>query len=467
MARSSWRTSSLHIFLALFAYLTAAGPLYPQAAIGHDASAQAPSAAQESERPSQSISVNPTATDSEIGERLKRILISTRWFNQPSVEVRDGVVTLEGTTSTQEHRHWAGELASKTEGTVAVVNRIDVNTDVGSTFELAGKELSSLAREAARTWPLVLVALVIIAITWLIARLVGAVASRFFATRIQSPLLLAVVSRLFAIPVFLLGVYFLLQVVGLTRLAITVLGGTGLAGIVIGFAFRDIAENFLSSLLLSVRNPFSRGDLIEVAGYKGVVQNLNTRSTVLLTLEGNLVQIPNATVYKGAITNFSANASRRAEFVVGIGYDSSTAKAQSLIRAVLERHSAVLRDPEPLVLVDELGAATVNLKVRYWFDSGTYAPDKINSALMRISKTVLLESGIELPDPAREVVFPRGVPIKQIERPRRSQADPQVSLPVKEEAKDVTASEGNLSNECPDLEPKAGVPEAAENLLNS
>ena len=213
---------------------------------------------------------------------------------------------------------------------------------------------------------------------------------------------------------FLLGVYFVLQVAGLTRLALTVLGGTGLIGIIIGFAFRDIAENFLASLLLSVRNPFRSGDLVEVAGHTGIVQNLNTRSTILLTLDGSHVQIPNATVYKSTIENFSSNPNRRANFTVGIGYDSSAAKAQKLISEVLRAHPAVLDAPEPLVLVEELGAATVNLRVNYWFDSGTHSPAKINSALLRQTKNVLLESGIELPDPAREVVFPRGVPVTML-----------------------------------------------------
>ena len=112
-----------------------------------------------------------------------------------------------------------------------------------------------------------------------------------------------------------------------------------------------------------MRNPFQSGDLIEVAGHTGVVQSMNTRSSVLLTLDGNHVQIPNATVYKSTIRNYSSSPSRRAEFIVGIGYDSSTAKAQSVIARVLRQHPAVLGDPEPLVLVNDLGAATVNLKI--------------------------------------------------------------------------------------------------------
>jgi small-conductance mechanosensitive channel len=383
------------------------------------------------------------------------------------VIVRDGVVTLDGSADTQEHLRWAGDLAAKTEGVVAVINRIESETDVRSTFGFAREELTRLARQAEQGWPLILLALLIIVLAWLVSKAVGALARRFFASRVESPLLLAVVVRLFAIPVFLLGVYFVLQVAGLTRLALTVLGGTGLAGIIIGFAFRDIAENFLASLLLSMRNPFRRGDLIEVAGHKGVVQNLNTRSTVLLTLDGTHVQIPNATVYKSTITNFSSNESRRAEFSVGVGYDSPTAKAQAIVMEVLRNHPAVLPTPEPLVLVDELGPAAVNLKVSYWFDSTIYAPNKINSALLRISKNMLLQSGIELPDPAREVVFPKGVPITRLtqrEQPERTKKKVRPDLP-EAEAQEVSVSEGDLSIECPELEGIDKIPEATENLL--
>jgi small conductance mechanosensitive channel len=277
-----------------------------------------------------------------------------------------------------------------------------------------------------------------------------------------------VVVRTIAIPVFLLGIYLVLRVAGLTQLALTLLGGTGLIGIIIGFAFRDIAENFLASLLLSMRNPFAGGDLIEVAGHTGIVQNLNTRSTVLLTLDGNHVQIPNATVYKSTIKNYSSIPSRRADYLVGIGYDSSVSQAQRLIGAVLAAHPAVLDRPEPLVLVDQLGDATVNLRIFYWFDSAAYSPAKINSALLRQTKNALLQGGIEMPDPAREVVFPQGVPIRQM---AALAADAAVaptlatSVPA-EEIRDATAEEGDLASESRTIDQQAGrVPEAEVNLL--
>jgi small conductance mechanosensitive channel len=418
--------------------------------------------------PKQPVTVTPAAQDAEIAERLTRIMLATGWFAAPRVSVRDGVVFLDGATETADYRDWAGDLAQNTEGAVAVVNRIKVEADIGTTFGRAADEATRLYRRAVEAWPLAVLVAVILFATWALAKLVGMAARRFFTGRIPSPLLFSIVVRAFTIPVFLLGLYFVLQVAGLTRLALTVLGGTGLAGIILGFAFRDIAENFLASLLLSVRNPFSGGDLIEVAGHTGIVQNLNTRSTVLLTLDGNHVQIPNATVYKSTIKNYSSIPSRRAEFVVGIAYDSSATRAQSLIADILKEHPAVLNAPEPLVLVDELGAATVNLRVTYWFDSATYSPAKINSALMRLTKNCLLKNGVELPDAAREVIFPKGIPLASL--PQASAAAPAAAereAPF-EEAGAATEAEGDLTSESTDMraQPDGGaVPEATENLL--
>ncbi|MEQ9637233.1 MAG: mechanosensitive ion channel family protein [Devosia marina] len=418
----------------------------------------------------QQVEVVPGASDDQIAARLSDILRATEWYEGPQVTVTDGVAFLDGTTDSQLRRNWAGSLAEKTQGVVAVVNRIVVDADVGSTFGRAWVESAGLAQQALQAWPLAVLAAVVIVAAWLVSVLVLRIARHVLTGRIESPLLLSVVARAISIPVFLLGIYFVLRVAGLTQLALTVLGGTGLIGIIIGFAFRDIAENFLASLLLSMRNPFSGGDLIEVAGHTGIVQNLNTRSTVLLTLDGNHVQIPNATVFKSTIKNYSSIPSRRAEFMVGIGYDSSVSLAQRLIGEVLNKHPAVLDQPEPLVLVDQLGDATINLRIFYWFDSVSYSPAKINSALLRQTKNALLQGGIEMPDPAREVVFPKGVPIVQMDAAPRQTAESPVARsaqPPPEESSDATAEEGDLSSESKSMEHTEGrVPESEINLLN-
>lgn len=421
------------------------------------------------------VDVQPRAADEEIEQRLRDILVSTNWFVEPQVDVREGVVFLNGRTQREEYREWAANLARRTQDVVAVVNRIEVTPP--SAWRLAQNELLDVWRGTVRSLPTLLLAGILFVITWYVARFVARFARRLMRSRIGSPLLRDVIARAVAVPVLLLAVYIVLQVAGLTRLALTVLGGTGVIGIVIGFAFRDIAENFLASLLISVRNPFRADDLIEVAGYKGIVRQVTSRSTVLMTLDGNHIQIPNATIFKSTIVNFTANPNRRGDFTVGIGYDATIAEAQSVVAGVLANHPAVLERPESLVLVDELGSSSVVLHIYYWFNGAEYDPRKIKSALIRLTKRSLEEGGFSMPDEAREVIFPQGVPIVEAgnRAPQTASngqapaAGPALPLPSKP-AILASGGEGGLSNEDDEIREQARqspLPEEGEDLLAS
>ncbi|MGA1196753.1 MAG: mechanosensitive ion channel domain-containing protein, partial [Candidatus Latescibacterota bacterium] len=213
-----------------------------------------------------------------------------------------------------------------------------------------GDEMRELGTHGLRRSPLIVLALLVLLLTWIATSWSAQTARSVLAARLDNALLRTVASRVLAVPVLLMGAYVALRIAGLTGLAVTVLGGTGLIGLIIGVAFRDIAENFLASLMISVQNPFATGDLIEVAGFKGIVQSVNTRSTLLMTLEGNHVQIPNATIYKETITNFTANPNTRVDFGVGIGYDDSIEEAQAITRTVLARQEGVVAAPEEEVV---------------------------------------------------------------------------------------------------------------------
>lgn len=415
------------------------------------------------------IDVEPVAEDVDISGRLTRILEATEWFRQPDVRVDEGVVFITGVVDDEKHKEWAGRLAQNTQDVVAVVNQLEVSE--GSIWDLspAWSELQQLAADAVRNSPLFAIGMLLLVFAWFAAAFSVRVASLVFGRRIRSELLRDVASRAVAVPVFLLGLYLVLKVSGLTRLAMTVLGGTGIIGLVVGFAFRDIAENFLASILISFQHPFNSGDLVQIAGSKGYVQSVNTRSTLLMTLEGNHVQIPNATIYKETITNFTSNPQTRADFVVGIGYDDSMTRAQSVALDVLCEHPAVVSEPEPLVLVESLGAATVNLRIYFWIDSSKYSLLKVRSAIVRLTKSAFEEAGISMPDEAREVVFPAGVPVRMIADDVESNASTEKRPSRGQEAEPAAHSaEGDLSSEADDIKQQARqarVPEAGENLL--
>jgi len=360
----------------------------------------------------QQVEVDPANSDQRIAQRLTEIMRATGWFESPNVKVEQGVAFLSGTADTSKHQQWAEATAIKTSDVVAVVNRMEVAQRPLWNFAPAVESLKQLSQEAIGVLPLIIVAILIGVLSYGVARLAAYVTRWVSHDRIESGLLRQVSGNAVGVVVFLFGIYLALRVSGLTRLAVTVLGGTGLVGLALGFAFRDIAENYLASILLSFHHPFRVGDLIEVEGSLGFVRKVTTRGTVINTLEGNQIQIPNSTVYKGKITNFTATPLTRKDFSVGIGFDDSVTEAQSILMDVLLGHSAVVNDPTPLVVVESLGSATVNLRVYYWMNQQNHSVFKVTSSVIRQAKQRLTEAKITMPDEAREMVFPQGVPVQ-------------------------------------------------------
>jgi small-conductance mechanosensitive channel len=390
---------------------------------------------------SQTIDVKDTVQDQAIAHRLQRILDSSGRFNEIDVEVEEGIVFLKGETHSSEYKTWAEHLAQRTEGVIAVINQLRLSTTSNWSFQPAVDETINLYHDFIRTIPKIMIALVLLIITWLVAKSAFQVAGRLFRQRIKNPFVMRLSARLAALPVVVIGLYLVLQVTGLTKLALTLLGGTGLMGIIIGLAFRDIAENFLASVLISVQRPFKINDYIKVNDTEGVVQSVTTRGTVIMTLDGNHIHIPNATIYKNTIINVTANPKIRQQFTVGIGYDDGIAKAQQIATETMAAHPAVLDDPPPQVLVDNLGAATVNLEVYFWVDGVKNSTSKVKSAVIRLVKRAFDEAGISMPDEAREVVFPEGIRLLTEDSPVSEKVEKIPHEPA------LSDAEENLSNE--------------------
>ncbi|MFO7560382.1 MAG: mechanosensitive ion channel family protein [Desulfobacterales bacterium] len=402
------------------------------------------------------VEVQPVAKDDEIRRRIADILKTTSWFGEPKVTVQEGIVFLKGTTENDESKQWAGDLAKNTEGVVAVVNQIEVAPTTIWDFDPTFQVLDDLARGFVRLLPLIVVALVVIAISWIFARLTVYVLRRGLLGRSLSQLLREVMARAGGMLVMLAGLYLVLRIAGLTQLALTVVGGTGLIGLVLGIAFRDITENFLASLFLSLQQPFREGDLVEVANVTGYVQRLTSRTTVLMTLDGNQVQVPNSTVFKSTLRNFTSNPNRRDDFTVGIGYDDSISFAQEVALKVLAEHPAVLNEPEPLVLVENLGASTVDLRIYFWLDGGQHSWAKVKSSVIRLTKRAFQDAGISLPDEARELIFPQGVPVRMIESEGAPKpVDPALAKPSAEPETVATKAEANLQSEAGEIKEQA------------
>jgi small-conductance mechanosensitive channel len=297
-----------------------------------------------------------------------------------------------------------------------------------------------ILQEASQYWQALLQRLPMIAIgaTLLIIIIFASrPLSRVFVRPISflstSQLIQVVSRRLVSLLFILFGIYLFLRFAGLSEFAVAILSGTGVLGLIIGFAFKDIAENFISSLLLSVQKPFKIDDIIEVEGRLGVVKQVTARATTLVDFDGNHIQIPNSMVYKNVIKNFTANPKTRGSFIIGIGYDSSIVLAQQIAMKVLSNTEEVLNDPEAQVLVDVLASSTINLKVYYWIDSHQHSLLKVASFLMRSIMREFEKQGISMPDDAREIIFPQGITVNQAVESKKQNVQPTPSPSQKTE----------------------------------
>jgi small-conductance mechanosensitive channel len=279
-------------------------------------------------------------------------------------------------------------------------------------------ETNAIWHESEQYWmafterlPMVGIGLALLVGIFLLARPLSQLLVKPLTSFSSSQLIKVVLRRLISILIVLFGFYLFLRFAGLSEFALAILSGTGVIGLIIGFAFKDIAENFISSLLLSVQKPFKIDDVIEVDGRVGVVKQVTARATTLVDFDGDHIQIPNATVYKNVIRNLTANPKSRGQFVVGIGYDSSIVEAQQIALKILNQTESVLAEPEPQVLVDVLASSTVNLKVYFWIDSHQYSLLKVASFLMRTIMREFERAQISMPDDAREIIFPQGISV--------------------------------------------------------
>ena len=404
----------------------------------------------------QQIEVNQSVADQAIQKRFLNILKISARIQQPEVEVTEGVLVLRGWTDDKADKAWVESAANRTEGVIAVVNNIELR--LGEQWDLnpALNEAITLYDKLIRALPKISIALLVLILTWVLAKIAASLASRILSHKVKNPFVLRMGAKLFAVPVVVIGLYLVLQLTGLTNLAMTVVGGTGLLGLVIGIAFKDIAENFLASILISVQRPFKIGDYIMVDGREGVVQSVTTRGTVIMTLEGNHIHIPNAIIYKNTIVNVTANPNIRKQFTVGIGNNDSITNAQQVALEVLNKHEAILKEPEPQVLVDSLGAATVNLIVYFWVNGQKNSSTKVKSAMIRLIKKAFDDANILMPDEARELVFPEGIRIIQAQA--ESVKSTEVAKPNEPEN---NAVESDLSNDVDEIRKQS-----EENLLS-
>ncbi len=338
------------------------------------------------------------AKDEAIARRLRGTFETVDGLAPVQVQVRSGVVVLSGEVSTQALREQAGRLARNVRGVAEVENRVEVAQDLEGRLTPALKRLGIAWSDFVRLLPVLLVGLTIVAAAVVLGRWLARRKALF--RRIAANAFIAeLLGQIIQTAVILGGAALALLLLDATSLFNTLLGAAGIVGLALGFALRDTVENYIASILLSLRRPFDPYDHVSIENHEGIVVRLTSRATVLLTLDGNQVRIPNATVFKGLIVNFTQQPRRRFTFPLGIAPDEDLARAQRTATEALATIDGILADPAPSALYESVGDSAVNLTVAGWVDQASHDFLRVRSEAIRVVLSRMGEAGVDLPEP--------------------------------------------------------------------
>lgn len=397
------------------------------------------------------------AADRDARDQLALRLRAAKGMHAVVPDVAAGVATLDGIVRTEALRREAAAIATRSPGISKVENRIEVHISVANRLRGAFDVMVAKLIQLVAATPLLLVAVAIVALAgWL----GGFFARRLHWLRIKSsnPYMDGLLRRVVQTVAVLAGVLVALDLLGATSLVGAVLGSAGVVGLVLGFAFRDIAENYVSGILLSIRRPFSPGDHVVIDTREGKVVALSSRATVLMTMDGNELAIPNAMVFKSVMLNYSRNPKRRFDFTVSIDASESISQSTALGLEQIVKVPGVLDEPAPSSVVKDFAPTGVVLQFFGWVDQRETDLGKSRGEAIRLVKAAFAHAGIDQPQTTYNIVSKRvgaedAPPPKQHEPVRASQADTSVNRDIDDQlAQAQRAEDKNL------LEPGADTP---------
>ncbi len=238
----------------------------------------------------------------------------------------------------------------------------------------------------------------VLALFWVASRLVVRVLRPRLA-RIRGESLAQVLTSILGGVIKAIGFLVFLAVVFPSVNVGTMLGAGGALALAAGFAFRDIFENLLAGLLLLMRQPFVEGDVVEVEGVEGIVEAITIRETLVRRFDRQLVQIPNATVYKGAIRVQTDRTEIMTTVVLGVSYGDDLQQAEDVAVAAMRSVDGVLDDPAPEALYTEFGDSSINLDLRYFHRSAQHDLLVVRGEVVKAIKRAFDEHDLDIPFP--------------------------------------------------------------------
>ena len=266
------------------------------------------------------------------------------------------------------------------------------------------EQFQIILQNAIQLLPRIVAAVVVFVLGVVLANAAASAIKRTASKRIEHPETVNVLSRLVRWAIIALAAVIALDQVNFDVTAF--LTGLGIAGVTIGFALQDIAQNFVAGIILLLRRPFSIGQAVNIAGFSGSVLDVQVRDTTIRTWDGEVVVLPNKQVLSEPITNYSQSDNRRRTIIVGLSYEQDLDQIKETLLQTVSSVEGVLQDPAPMLHGEELGDYTVNVAIRFWLNQRTHSLLDVHSDVVFAIQKVARERGIDLPYPIQVVHLP-------------------------------------------------------------
>lgn len=251
------------------------------------------------------------------------------------------------------------------------------------------------------------IGILIIILGTLIATWIGKFATRRISARTHDPLMSRFLGKAIKYTFVAIAIMLALRAAGLGGIATGILTAAGASAVVLGFAFKDIGENFIAGIILAFSRPYDINDTVDINGNFGKVKSLEFRYTKLKTFDGKDVYIPNSDVLTKPVTNFTEDGFFRWDFIIGIAYEDNISGAKQIILETLKKQDNVIEDEEHqnFVIEDKLDTSTVNLKVYFWVDTKDFRRMALitKGLVVKSVKEALEDGGYYLPADIQEI----------------------------------------------------------------
>lgn len=277
--------------------------------------------------------------------------------------------------------------------------------DIQTTIQPLVDKLQSWVEGAIALLPNLAVAVVIVLVFAGLARVAKKLATRLAEQMGANVAITRLMATIFQYAVIIGGFLVALGIVGLQKTVVSLLAGAGVIGLAVGFAFQDLAANFIAGVAMGFRKPFEIGDVIDTGDYSGSVVAINLRNTIIRAFDGQRIIIPNKEVFENALINYTANGERRVEVEVGVGYQTDLEMATEVAREAVEQLDLRAQDSDVQILAHEFGGSSIDFKVRFWIAYPDQSfPSAQHQAVLAIKKA-FDQNEIDIPFPIRTLDF--------------------------------------------------------------